>query len=239
MNKKYYFIIKYFHRRTTFSILKFIYSIYEFIVVKVITPIADRIEISAIRYRLRNLGYIDAQIYRFRRMQSYQYNKAQMSLYRKNMEVIAKISDETGIPQYILLEAHNVERSILVYKSKNDKQTKTYSILEPIYYTYQLLPSLKQTLGGIRDLLIYFRQRFQEHVWNRVEEFYFYHWIYRTLLYRIRGKSEEKAWTICYKWEYQKYLYKEKRLRREKQIRYYKSLKNRLHTFPVQYSYEQ
>jgi hypothetical protein len=213
-----------------FSILKVIYAIYEFIALKIFLPIMDRVEISALSYRIRHLGEKDYKISRFRRMQLYKYNKAQKEIYKENMETIAKISDETRIPQYILLETFDLNRSMIVYNGKNDKQEK-YSILEPIYYIYKLLPSFKQATKAVLDLLIYFKQRWIEYVWKRFEGPYFYHWTRRVLSYRLRGNDPKKIFFIGYRWEVQKY-YREKRLgkklRREKQIKHQMALNKRL-----------
>jgi len=188
----------------------------------------NKVELSALNYRLRQSNWKNNdKIYRFRRMKyHYKYNKQQNDIYKKNMETIAKMSNETGIPQYKLIETHDLYKSIIVYIGKDEKnKNKEYSNLEPIYYIYKLLPTYKQTITAIYDLLVFFKHTFQKYVWNYVENFYFYYWIQRTLLYRIRKIDPAKASTIRYRWEQQKYIYREKRLRMKKQIAHYKKLK--------------
>jgi len=183
-------------------------------------PIKGNVENSALNHRLGNLRFRSDTVYRFRTMKVYQIYKKQNERYRKNMETIARASESMGISQHILLEHHNVDAAILFYKSP---------YLELLKYSF---PSWRQIGESFRDLLIYFRQRWIEYVWKRFEGPYFYHWTRRILSYRLRGNDPEKIFFIGYRWEMQKY-FREKRLgkkaRREKQIRYYKLLKDRLH----------
>jgi len=224
----YYFRYKHIRHDLIFNILKFIYWIrYNLIDNYICNPIKDRVELSALNYRLRTVSWKnEPKIYRFRRMKYvYQYNKSLNNLYRKNMETIAKISQNTETPQYKLLETLDVNNGKTVYNDNKRYKNNEYSILEPLYYIYELLPTFKQTITAIYDLLIFFKHTFQKYIWNYAEDFYFYYWIQRTLLYRIRGIHPSRASTILYRWEMQKYIHREKRLRREKQIAYYKKLK--------------
>jgi hypothetical protein len=182
-------------------------------------PIKGKVEDSALNYRLGNLRFRSDTVCRFRGMKVYQIYKKQNERYRKNMETIAKASESTGIPQHILLEHHNADETILFYKG---------NYLELLKYSF---PSWRQIVESFRDLLIYFKQRWIEYVWKRFDDPYFYHWTRRVLSYRLRGNDPEKIFLIGYRWERQKYFREKrigKKLRREKQIRYQKSLKDRL-----------
>lgn len=185
-------------------------------------PISVRVEDSALNYRLGNLRYRSDTVCRFRGMKIYLGYKKQNERYRKNMETIARASESTGIPQHILLEHHNADTTILFYKG---------NYLELLKYSF---PSWIQVGESFRDLLIYFKQRWQYYVWKHVNNFYMIHYVLRILHYRlrkIRKEDPDKVIMICYRLERQWY-FREKRLdkkfRREKQIRYQKSLKDRL-----------
>ena len=224
---KYHLYYKCLRHQLIFNVLKFIQWIrYDLISNYIYIPIASRVQLSTINRRITHTGYKDPYIYRLRRMQAYKINKEKNILYRKNMEIIAKMSEDTKIPQYLLLERNDVNNNKIIYKGDERYRRGEYSLLEPLYYIYKILPSFRQSVIAIHDLLIYFQERWQTNIGDRINEFIFEYYVRRILLVKIRGIESGKSNRILSKWGYQKYACKEKRLRIERNQNAYRRNKN-------------
>jgi len=132
--------------------------------------------------------------------------------YRKNMELIAQSSEDTGIPQYKLLEEYDPENSNLIYYKTTEYPAITL-ITDPCQYFVSLFPSLQQMKNGIRNFTLATKNAFTYYIGSRMA----YKWAEFVLL-RFRKMDHRKINLLLDKWQFIN-MAREKRLRRESNIK--------------------
>jgi hypothetical protein len=153
---------------------------------------------------------------RFFQLRDYKNNKLKKIIYSQNMKLMAELSEEKNIPQHKLRELFDsyADNTILSY---TDNDYLDGAVQDIHYYIHEIRKDLK-------SLCVFIKEKIMDGCGEEIQ--------YKTLrfiLVRLRCKTYKQNNLILNKW-YAIRFYRNQRLRREKQIRYYKSLKNRLHT---------
>ena len=106
------------------------------------------------------------------------------------------------------------------YRKINIEKEEFYiseiSFVDVPKYLLKKLPSMKQITVSIYDLSVYIKEKLEENISESIKDFVEEYYVRRILLVKIRGKTHKQSQIILSKWQYQKYICREKRLRREK-----------------------
>jgi len=176
-------------------------------------PLKYRMEKIIIKDRLWNSrGSCAKRLYR---MRAYKRNRKINDMYKDNMEIIAKTAGYYKIPQYKLIERLNPNAHGIIYYIEPTCSNCSWFTEFYRYFVY-LLPSRQQTKDDFYNFRLFLRKLFEYHIFDD----FFYRWS-QFILIRIRKQTYDEKNDILNRWQFMNF-YREKRLRRERNIKKYK-----------------